>query len=270
MKKLLSVLVAITMCVCLCLTAFAADSDVLAGLSSSLGDLDLENINLDSIKDSLGGLGDLSGIKDTLGGLVPGVGGDTAAGDTTAAGDDLLGGLSEFDPTGALSSFVESLDLSQITDLFAGLTDSLGSLGISLPGGSDDGSSEGGFDITSILGGNSGDGAGLATIMDGFGSVLETLGLDSAVIESLGQSDIVNFFANLYMGSVPTPDPEPETEPTTEAPTTTTTAPTTTTTAPTTTNPPMGVNDGAAVMAACATISVAAAALFVCTRKKHA
>lgn len=263
MKKLLSVLVAITMCVCLCLPAFAADSDLLAGL----GDLDLENFNLDSIKEGLSGLtaglggsdgsDPLAGIKDTLGGLLPSGGDSAATGDDAAAGGDLLAGLGEFDPTGVLSSFVEGLDLSQITDLFAGLTDSLGSLGISLPGSSEEGS-EGSFDINSILGGNSGSGAGIASIMDGFGSVLEMLGLDSSIIESLGQSDIVNFFANLYMGSVPTPDPEPETEAPTEP----------TTKAPV--NPPMGVNDGAAVMAACATISVAAAALFVCTRKKHA
>lgn len=257
MKKLLSVLVAIAMFACLCLPAFAADSDILAGLGDSLGDLDLENFDLGAIKDSLGGLtaglggtdgsDPLAGIKSSIEGLLGGAG----------AGEGAEGGLSDFDPTGALSSFVESLDLSQITDLFSGLTDALGSAGIALPEGGE--GSEGGFDITGILGGNSGDGAGIASIMDIFGGVLETLGLDSAIIESLGQSDIVNFFANLYMGSVPSVDPEPETEaPTTEKPTTKPY------------NPPMGVNDGSAVVAACATLSVAAAALFVCTRKKHA
>ena len=246
MKKLLSVLVAIAMCACLCLPAFAAE-DILG----SLGDLDLENFDLGSITAGLGdltaGLGGsdgsdpLAGIKDTLGGLIGGEGSE--------------GGAADFDPTGALTSFFESLDLSQITELFSGLTDSLGSLGISLPSGGE--GSEGGFDIDSILGGNSGSGAGVASIMDTFGGVLEGLGLDSSIIESLGQSDIVNFFANLYMGSVPSTPDEPETEATTAA-----------TTAPH--NPPMGVNDGAAVIAACATVSVAAAALFVCTRKKHA
>lgn len=255
MKKLLSVLVAIAMCACLCLPAFAAE-DILSGLGDSLGDLDLESFDVDSIKDSLSGItsglgdgsGALDGIKDTLGGLL---GGSSGEGTGEGTGES---GLGEFDPTGALTSFVESLDMSQITELFSGLTDALGSLGISLPTGGEEGS-EGGFDISSILGGNSGDGAGVASIMDTFGGVLESLGLDSSIIESLGQSDIVNFFANLYMGSVPA-DPEPE--PTTEAPTTQPH------------NPTMGVNDGAAVVAACATLSVAAAALFVCTRKKHA
>ena len=254
MKKLLSVLVAIAMCACLCLTAFAADGDILSGLTGALGDLDLESFDLDSITAGLGdltaGLGGtdgsdpLAGIKDTLGGLLGG------SGDSSEAG-----GLGDFDPTGALSSFVDSLDLGQITELFSGLTDALGGLGISLPSGGEGEGSEGGFDINSILGGNTGDGAGVAGIMDMFGGVLEGLGLDSSIIESLGQSDIVNFFANLYMGSVPTPSPEPETDPpTTEKPH----------------NQDTGVNDGAAVMAACATLSVAAAALFVCTRKKHA
>lgn len=242
MKKLLSVLVAIAMCACLCLPAFAADGN-------PLGDLDLENFNLDSIKagidDLAAGLGSegsnpLEGIKSTLEGFLGGAG--------TGEG---------FDPTGALSSFVETLDLSQLTELFSGLTDALGSVGISLPGAGEGTGEAGGFDITGILGGNSGDGAGVAAIMDIFGGVLEGLGLDTSIIESLGQSDIVNFFANLYMGSVPATDPvepEPETEAPTEPPY----------------NPPMGVNDGAAVVAACATLSVAAAAIFVCTRKKHA
>ncbi len=242
MKKLLSVLVAVAMCVCLCLPAFAAGGDL-------LGDLDLSGLDLESIKDSVGGLigGDgsdpLAGIKDTLSGLLGGSGSGEAAG---------------FDPTGALSSFVESLNLDQLTELFSGLSDALGSVGISLPGAGEgtEGTESGGFDIMGLLGGNSGDGAGLASVMDIFGGVLETLGLDSSIIESLGQSDIVNFFANLYMGSVPETDPpvEPETDaPTTEP-----------------YNPPMGVNDGAAVAAACATLSLAAAAVFVCTRKKHA
>lgn len=233
MKKILGVLVAIAMCACLCFPAFALDSDILSGL----GDLDLENFDIGALTDGF----DLEGIKDTVSGLIGGAG----EGSDSALGD--------FDPTGALSSFVESLDLSQITDLFSGLTDALGSIGITLPEGGADG-----FDITSILGGNSGDGAGLASVMDVFGGVLESLGLDSSVIESLGDSDIVNFFANLYMGSVPEETPT-EAEPSEEAPTTTKIH-----------NPDSGVNDGAAVVAACATLSVAAAAVYVCSRKKHA
>lgn len=248
MKKLLSVLVAIVMCACLCLPAFAAE-DVLAGLTGSLGDLDLGEFDMDSITAGLGdltaGLGSSDGA-DPLAGIMSSIEG--------LLGGSSEGGAAEFDPTGVLSSFVEGLNFDQITELFAGFSDSLSSLGISLPSGGE--GSEGGFDISSILGGNSGDGAGVAAIMDVFGGVLESLGLDSAIIESLGQSDIVNFFAKLYMGSVPTP----------EEPTETTTAPTT----QVTTTIKTGVNDGAAVMAACATISVAAAALFVCTRKKHA
>ena len=124
MKKLLSVLVAIAMCACLCLPAFAAE-DILSGLGDSLGDLDLESFDVDSIKDSLSGItsglgdgsGALDGIKDTLGGLL---GGSSGEGEGEGTGE---GGIGEFDPTGALSSFVESLDVIQITELFSGLTD---------------------------------------------------------------------------------------------------------------------------------------------------
>ena len=95
--------------------------------------------------------------------------------------------------------------------------------------------------------------------MDTFSSVLEGLGLDSSVIEGLLDNDIVNFFANLYLGVIGPVEPE---EPSTEAPSI----------EPTTQkhNPDMGVNDASAVIAACAALSVAAAAAFVCTRKKRA
>lgn len=247
MKKVLSVLVALTMCLCLCLPAFAAE-DLLGSAAGGIGDMAsgiLGDLNMDEILGTVPGLfpEDLLG---TITGLIGGVGG--SEGESEGGLGDILGG---FDPTGALSSFVESLDLSQITDLFSGLLGSLGSEGISLEG------ITGLFDISSILGGNSGSGAGVAGIMDTFGGVLETLGLDSSVIEGLLDNDIINFFANLYLGSV-----KPVEEPTEPAPT-----------EPSTTepyNPPMGVNDSAAVIVACATLSVAAAAAFVCTKKKHA
>ncbi len=297
MKKVFSVLTVIAMLACFCIPAFAADEsagiDNIAGslgdLSSSLGGLDLSGFDIDGIKDAAGNLEadlaetDILGtITGVLGGLVGGSGdstGDTSAdgsssADTTgSAASGLLGGLdlgsfdisgllgsadlSGFDPTGALTSFTEGLDLSSLTTLFDGLTSSLGGEGIDLSG-----FSFGDFDISSILGGNQGTGAGVAGIMDTFSGVLEMLGLDSSVIESLLDNDIVNFFANLYLGGV-------EDEPTTEAPTTaapTTAAPTTAPAAPE--NPKMG--DTSTVMVAIATLSVASAAAFVCTRKKHA
>lgn len=297
MKKVFSVLTVIAILACFCIPAFAAEessgigniADSLGDLSSSLGGLDLSGFDIDGIKDAAGNLEadlaetDILGtITGVLGGLVSGSDdstGDTSADDgssvdtTDSASSGLLGGLdlgsldisgllgsadlSGFDPTGVLTSFTEGLDLSSLTTLFDGLTSSLGGEGIDLSG-----FSFGDFDISSILGGNQGTGAGVAGIMDTFSGVLEMLGLDSAVIESLLDNDIVNFFANLYLGGV-------EDEPTTAAPTTaapTTAAPTTAPAAPE--NPKMG--DTSTVMVAIATLSVASAAAFVCTRKKHA
>lgn len=259
MKKILSVLVAIAMCACLCLPAFAADDSLLGGLGDSLGGLDLSGFDLAGLQESLGsftgGFEDmdiLGSITGALGGLFGGSGdstGDSGSSDSTNGLSSIIGGLSDFDITGALGSFTEGLSLDSLTELFSGLLGSLGEGGVSL-----DGLGFGDFDIGSLLSGNDGDGAGVASIMDKFGSVLETLGLSSDVIEGLLDNDIINFFANLYLG-ITEPVPEtPSTAPVTEP----------------IYNPDMGVNDASAVIVACATISVAAAAAFVCTRKKRA
>ena len=250
MKKVFSVLVAIAMIACLCVPAFAAGNigDSLGDLSSSLGGLDLSGFDIDSIKEAAGNLEadlaetDILGtITGALGGLIGGGSSDGSSKSGSGASDILSG----FDPSGILTSFTEGLDLSSLSTLFDGLKSALGDAGISL-----DGISFGDFDISSILGGISGgDGSGMAGIMDTFSGVLESLGLDSSVIESLLDNDIVNFFANLYLGGV---------EPTTEKPTEPT--------APE--NPKMG--DTSTVIVAIATLSVASAAAFVCTRKKHA
>lgn len=258
MKKVFSVLVAIAMLACLTIPTFAADSALgdltgsLGDLSESLGGLDLSGFDLDGIKDAASNLeADLSDmdILGTISGLLGGItGGDSDSGSSDSGIGDVLSG---FDPSGILTSFTEGLDLSSLTTLFDGLTSALGGEGIDLSG-----FSFGDFDISSILGGNQGTDAGVAGIMDSFSGVLEMLGLDSSTIESLLGNDVVNFFANLYLGSVA--------EPETEAPTTTEEP----TTVPTPSNPEMG--DTSTVMAAIATLSVASAAAFVCTRKKHA
>lgn len=254
MKKVFSVLVAIAMIACLCVPAFAADGlsnigDSLGDLSSSLGGLDLSGFDIDGIKEAAGNLeADLAetDILGTITGALSGlIGGGSSSDGSSESGSGLGDVLSGFDPSGILTSFTEGLDLSSLSTLFDGLKSALGGEGISL-----DGISFGDFDISSILGGISGgDGAGMAGIMDTFSGVLESLGLDSSVIESLLDNDIVNFFANLYLGGV-----EPSTETPTEP------------TAPE--NPKMG--DTSTVMVAIATLSVASAAAFVCTRKKHA
>lgn len=256
MKKVFSVLVAIAMLACLTIPAFAADSALgdltgsLGDLSESLGGLDLSGFDLDGIKDAAGSLeADLADmdILGTITGLLGGITGGDSDSSEGGVGDVLSG----FDPSGILTSFTEGLDLSSLTTLFDGLTSALGGEGIDLSG-----FSFGDFDISSILGGNQGTDAGVAGIMDSFSGVLEMLGLDSSTIESLLGNDVVNFFANLYLGSVA--------EPETEAPTTTEEP----TTVPSPSIPEMG--DTSTVMAAIATLSVASAAAFVCTRKKHA
>ena len=82
MKKLLSIALALVLCLALCVPAFAATPDLgsftdkIEEIKASLGDFDtakiteaLGNVNLDSIKDALSGSGiDLSAITGLLGG----------------------------------------------------------------------------------------------------------------------------------------------------------------------------------------------------------
>lgn len=287
MKKLLGVLVAVAMVRCLCVPVFAADdaanSDALSGLSDALGGLDLSGLDVGSLTDGLDLSGltdgltgltdgldlssltdgaDLSGLTDGLSGLTDGadLSGITdslsglTGGESGSGLDSILSGLTEFDPSGALSSFTEGLDTSSFSDLFSGLLGSLGSEGIDLST-----FEFGEFDVSSLLGGGEGGSSiGVDSIMDTFGGVLETLGMDDATIDKLLNNDIVNFFANLYLGAS---QPVDTTAPTEPAPETTTA---------TYTTPDTGVDDASAVIVACATLSVAAAAAFVCTRKKHA
>ena len=259
MKKLFSIMVAIAMCACLCLPAFAAeDAGLLDKVSDSLGGLDMENFDLSGLEDVLGNVSTDLGETDILGtvtGLLGGAGGSTGgdAGAASGALDSVTGMLGDFDATGALTEFTAGLDLNSLTSLFSGLTDSLSGAGIDLSS-----FSFGSFDIASLLEGNSGSGAGMASIMDTFSGVLESLGLDSSVIEGLLDNDIVNFFANLYLGAV-----GPVEETTTEAPTE---APTT---EPTTVPEIPQTGDTSTVMVAIATLSVASAAAFVCTKKKR-
>ncbi len=264
MKKFFSVLVAIAMCACLCLPAFAAEDALDAdNLSSALDGLDLSGFDADSIKSAASNLeADLAetdilgSITDVVGSLFSSVGGSSTDGtdESASAGsplDSITDMLSSFDATGALTTFVESLSGDGLSELFSGLLGSLSGEGVDLSG-----FDFGSFDISSILGGNSGDGAGVASIMDTFGGVLEMLGLDSATIESLLDNDIVNFFANLYIGAIG------KVEEPTEVPT----EPETTKPSTTPDNPKMG--DTSTVAIAMATLAIASAAAFVCTKKK--
>ena len=271
MKKFLGVIVALTMCVCLLLpTALAADSTALGDidlgalssdeLATLLGDVDLGGLDLDSI------LADIeAGDEDALATLEDALAKIQAEVTTTSATGSVDSGSMDM---GAIEDMVGDLS----TDDMSALMDTVGGVfsgaGVDL-GGFDLGS----FDVASVLSGSGsssegstegGDIASGATdtvtgIVDSLMGGLEALGLDTSMIEGMLGNDIVNFFANMYIGYVG------EVEETTV---TTTAAPTTAKPAVVTTETPK-TGDTSAVIAAIATISVASAAAFVCLKKKE-
>ena len=276
MRKFFSVFVAVAMCLCLCLPAFAADTDSLASLlegidvgslsdselSSILGGLNLEGVDLDSIRESfssgdtsaLSGITDklssgdtsaLSGIGDTLGSVTDGATGSantdsivSGLGDaigslTSGSGegdpikDGIISGMSGLfggmdmswlegvvsDPESLLSMFTGGnggsaggFDFNSIMDMISGAFSGNGLDISALTGGMDLGS----FDIGSVLGGlMGGDAAGgvaggisdkVAGISDMLKSGLESMGLDPSIADKLLDNEIVNFFANLFIG----------------------------------------------------------------------
>lgn len=286
MKKLLSVMVAIVLCLALCTAASAAS---------------YENLNADEIAAILGvDVNELSDLEDLASNLGKDTVVTTTAPDTTAA--DALGGIGEIlggvdisaiagslsggdDTLGTITGIFESIDLASFdfNALIEMISGAFGEGGLdlsSLTSGLDLGS----FDIASLLGGlgggsaeGSGEGSGgdaasgttdmMSSIMDGLMSGLSGLGIDTSMIEGLLDNDIVNFFANLYIGLGGVADGG---EVTTDVTTTaiTTTAPTTTKPVVVTTSTPK-TGDTSAVVAAIATLSVAAGAAFVCLKKKE-
>lgn len=268
MKKFFGVIVAITMCVCLLVpAAFAADTalgDIDLGalttedLEALIGDLDLGNVDVDSL------IADIeSGDKDALAMLEDALAklkGET----TTAATGTTEDGSVDL---GAIEDVVGDVSDDDMSSLMGTVEDAFSGAGIDL-GGFDLGS----FDIATLLSGSGsssegssegGDVASGATdmvtgIVDTLMGGLEALGLDTSMIEGMLDNDIVNFFANMYIGYVG------------EVEETTTAAPETTTKKPavvTTETPKTG--DTTAVFAAIATLSVASAAAFVCLKKKE-
>ncbi len=290
MKKFLGVIVALTMCVCLLVpTAFAGDAIGSIDLEGLLGDLTnadltaifndmgITDVNVDDLlADIQGGDQDaLAMLEDALAMLEGST--DTTPGDATETTAADSGSVD----LGAIEGIVGG-DTSAITDMLGGLTSGdMSSLMDSISGafsgaGIDLGSFDlGSFDIATIVGSLSsgsdasgdaaadGDTASGATdtvsgIVDTLMGGLEALGLDTSMIEGVLDNEIVNFFANMYIGYIG------------EVEETTTADPETTTEKPavvTTETPKTG--DTSAVIAAIATISVASAAAFVCLKKKE-
>ena len=239
----------------------------LGGLSDSDAGQILDNLDLDSIKDLVAGS-------------------DSSTGDASAAGGigDVLSGLSGMIDPSAFSAISDAFsgvlggsdggsgfDISSLMDTISGAFAGSGFDLSSLTSGFDMGS----FDFSSILSGlggltgGSGDsdsssaGSGamdaMSGIMDSLMGGLSSLGIDTSAIEGLLDNDIVNFFANMYIGLGQIGDKD-------EDPTTTTASSTTKPAAATTKTPKTG--DTSTVFVALGTLSVAAAAAFVCLKKK--
>lgn len=272
MKKLLGVLVAITLCVCMLVPAVSALetgalSDYLAGadlstlseadLTAILGDLGLSDFDASAI---LGGDEDaLADLEASLGELT----GETTtaaapSSDEVASGVDmswlegLLGG--EMD-TSAATDMLGSLGAGELDAVLGTVEDAFSGAGVDL----------GDYELGADVAGDSTSESAPATdavagIADAIFAGLEGLGIDTSLIEGMLDNEVVNFFANMYIGF----SGEVE-ETTTEEPTVITTEEPTTVV--TTKTPDTG--DTSAVFAAIATLTVASAAAFVCLKKKE-
>ena len=274
MKKFFGILVAITLCVCMLMPAASALdtsslSETLAGLDFStlseadltaiLGDLGLENFDAAAL---------ISGDENALADLEASLGALT--GETTTAAAPSSGETTGVDTSWLDSLMGGSMDTSGVTDMLGGLgageLDSvLGTVENAFSGaGVDLGDYELGADVAGDATSESAPATdAVAGIADALFSGLEALGLDTSLIEGMLDNDIVNFFANMYIGfsgEVEEPTEEPTVITTTEAPTTK--KPVVTTKTPDT-------GDTSAVFAAIATLTVASAAAFVCLKKKE-
>ena len=278
MKKFLGVMVAVVLCICSIVPAMAADT---GSVKDILGNVDLGGLSDSDAGQILDKL-DLDSIKD----LVAGAGSDSSTGDSSAAGGigDVLSGLSGMIDPSAFSAISDAFsgvlggsdggsgfDISSLMDTISGAFAGSGFDLSSLTSGFDMGS----FDFSSILSGlggltgGSGDsdsssaGSGamdaMSGIMDSLMGGLSSLGIDTSAIEGLLDNDIVNFFANMYIGLGQIGGDD-------EDSTTTTAASTTKPAAATTKTPKTG--DTSTVFVALGTLSVAAAAAFVCLKKK--
>lgn len=274
MKKFFGVLVAITLCVCMLVPAASAlDEGLLseyfagadlstlseADLSAILGDLGLEDFDVAAIiSGDENALADLEASLDALEGEEPTVAAPSS--DETASGVDmswltgLLGG--EMD-TSAITDMLGGLGAGELDSVLGTVEDAFSGEGVDL----------GDYELGADVAGDSTSESAPATdavagIADSIFAGLEALGLDTTAIEGMLDNDIVNFFANMYIGF------SGDVEEPTEEPTVITTEPTTKKPVVVTTKTP-DTGDTSAVFAAIATLTVASAAAFVCLKKKE-
>ncbi len=269
MKKFLGVLVAITLCACmLAPMASAAEGDLISDifegvdlgalteedLTKIISDLGLEGINIEAI---LGGDSDaLAELESAIEELESSFKGEETTAAQASGSTTESTGLDLSWLTGLLGG---SMDTSAITDMLSGLgAGDLDSLLGSISGAfSDAGVDLENEDLGSDVAGEVDSNNMMAGLMDTIFGALETLGLDTSMIEGMLDNDIVNFFANMYIGFIG------------EVPEETTAAPETTKKPVVVTTKTPDTGDTSAVFAALATITVASAAAFVCLKKKE-
>lgn len=266
-------------------------------LSSIIGNLNLEGFDVETIKNAFDNndtqkMADIEAALKNLEAAAPNAGAANSSGVANGSGgssgsgsglDALSGLLGGIDLSSIGSSLSSGDALSTITGMFSGIDTSsfdvsalmntissaFSSGGLDL-GSLTSGMDVGSFDIGSVL---SGGGATdtISTIMDALMSGLSALGLDTSMLDGLMDSDIINFFANLFMGIGGGSDSSANNNNSATLPSLTTTASVTTTAAAESavapsTSPSTG--DTSAVVVALGTISVACAAAFVCMKKK--
>ncbi len=257
MKKILGILVVAMLCVCMLVpTASAALSDV--ELEEIAGGVDIEDLEeMEAALDKY-----LSGSEETE---------STTKAAVKAELLDLswLTSVLSTD-TSAFTDMLSGFDASNLESLLAVVSESMSGAGIDLA--NFDLSALGSFDITSVLsstavlsGGETQDLAATVTnltagLAETLKSGLTALGLDTATIEGILDNEIVNFFANMYIGFIGEVEEE-TTEETTEEKTTKKPAVVTTETPKT--------GDTSAVVVAMATLTIASAAAVVCLKKKE-
>ncbi len=255
MKKILGILVVAMLCVCM----------LVPTASAALSDIELEEI--------AGGVG-VEDLEEMEAALDKYLAGGSETDSTTKAAAELLDlswltGILSTD-TSAFTEMLSGFDASNLESLLAVVSESMSGAGIDLA--SFDLSALGSFDITSVLsstavlsGGETQDLAATVTnltagLAETLKSGLTALGLDTETIEGILDNDIVNFFANMYIGFIGEVEEETTAETTKE---TTTKKPAVVTTE----TPKTG--DTSAVVVAMATLAIASSAAVVCLKKKE-
>ena len=259
MKKFFGVIVAVMLCVAMLVSSVSAASELesilngvdLGGLTASdiesiLGDLNLEDVDVDALLESFEGDDDDTVAK------IEGALQDMNSVQASNSGNGTAS--NSFD----LSSIISLIPVDeQTSDILAGVVSAL---------------SDGGLEslMSTVIGTFNGSGISLASyetgefniaklaesatqstgsIVDMILSALEGLGLDTTMIEGLLDNEIVNFFANLYIGFIG--KVEESTVP------------------PVVTTKPPKTGDTSAVLVALGTLAVASGAAFVCLKKKE-